>query len=87
MKVEGRNSVFELLKTDKEIKDKPFFCSLCMTHHIGVLYLLIAGHFTLFNWLFVCLFAFLTPIIKEIFYLLNALMLTIIDYLYFIMRK
>ena len=53
---------------------KPFSCSLCMTFWIGLIWISIF-EFTLFNLLFVCLFAALsediTGFIKIIKYLLN----------------
>lgn len=52
---------------------KPFSCSYCMTHHIAVLYLLIAGQLTLLNYVFVLLVAFLTPQIKDMLLLVKAL--------------
>lgn len=51
---------------------KPFSCSYCMTHHIAVLYLLIAGHLTLLNYVFVLLVAYLTPQIKDTLILLST---------------
>lgn len=53
---------------------KPFSCSLCMSFWIGIIWISIF-EFTLFNLLFVCLFAALseeiTGFIKIIKYLLN----------------
>lgn len=39
---------------------RPFDCSLCMTHHVCLLYAIIAGQFSLAVWAFICLVAALT---------------------------
>lgn len=44
------------------LKTKPFLCSMCMTHHIGLIYILITGNFSIPMWGFVCLLSFLTPV-------------------------
>lgn len=44
------------------LKTKPWLCSLCQTHHIGVLYLIITGTFSIPMWGYVCLLSFLTPV-------------------------
>lgn len=44
------------------LKTKPFLCSMCMTHHIGLIYILITGKFSIPMWGFVCLLSFLTPV-------------------------
>lgn len=36
---------------------KPFTCSLCMTHHLCVLYALCVGEFSLAAWCYICLLA------------------------------
>lgn len=33
---------------------KPFDCSLCMTHHICLLFALITGQFSLLIWMYIC---------------------------------
>lgn len=45
-----------------QLKTKPFLCSLCMTHHIGLIYILIVGKFSIAMWGYVCLLSFLTPV-------------------------
>lgn len=37
---------------------KPFDCSLCMSHHCMVIWLLCTGQFSLFMWMVVCLISF-----------------------------
>lgn len=75
------------LKTTKELQIKPFDCSLCMTHHILLLYLLITSQFTLINYLVVCMLSFFTPVFKDIMLLTKDLAIKIIDRLYFLINK
>ena len=46
---------------------KPFSCSLCMTHHLGLLYLLILGEFTILNYGYICLLAYMTTVSGNLF--------------------
>lgn len=48
------------------LKTKPFLCSMCMTHHIGLIYILIIGEFSIAMWGYVCLLSFLTPVWNNI---------------------
>lgn len=61
---------------------KPFSCSYCSTHHICVLYLLIAGELTLYTYLFTLLMAYLTPVINNLLQLLRDGLNKIINWLY-----
>ena len=45
---------------------KPWSCSLCMTHHIAFIYMLVAGAFSLHLWAYILLVSLMTPVIKEI---------------------
>lgn len=45
---------------------KPWSCSLCMTHHIALIYVIIAGAFSLGIWAYIMLVALFTPVIKEV---------------------
>lgn len=47
----------------KDVTLKPFDCSLCMTHWICLLYLVITN-FSLELYLFVCALSFMTPLIS-----------------------
>lgn len=55
-------------------KDKPYkdfsmkfpFCSLCMSHHCMVIWLLCTGHFSLIMWMVVCLISFSSIHIKAL---------------------
>jgi hypothetical protein len=50
--------IFKNKKPFQNFNFKPFDCSLCMTHHILLLYLIITGHFTMYCYLVVCLLSF-----------------------------
>lgn len=53
-------------------KDKPYKgfqfklmdCSLCLTHHICLLFALITGQFSLLVWMYICGLSMLTKVIK-----------------------
>lgn len=51
---------------------KPFSCSLCMTFWVGLIWVTIHG-FTLFNLLFVCLFAALSEEISNFIKIIKQL--------------
>ena len=53
-------------------------CSLCMTFWSGLIYIICMGEFTLLNLFFVCVCAFLTTHIKDLFILIRDI-LTIIQ--------
>ena len=53
-------------------------CSLCMTFWSGLIYIIGMGEFTLLNLFFVCVCAFLTTHIKDLFILIRDI-LTIIQ--------
>ncbi len=61
---------------------KPFSCSYCMTHHIGLLYLLFTGNVTLTNYLILLTLAYLTPVIGSVMMLMKDLMVKAIDAVY-----
>lgn len=56
-----------------DISFKPFDCSLCMVHHIGLIYLL-CTHFTLPLYVFLCFMSLSTTYIN---YLLDVIFETI----------
>lgn len=66
-------------KVRKPIMIKPFACSLCMTFWTGLLYILIAGCFTLPMVAFVCLMAYLTPRIKDVLIVADAMLALLFD--------
>lgn len=57
---------------------KPFSCSLCMTWWIGLIYLLIAGKFTIGYIAFLALVAAATRIEESIFNLLEDIIFSVI---------
>ena len=69
-------------------KDKPFqdfemkfpFCSLCMTHHILLLYLLLTSQFGIFNYLLVCVLSLCSSVI-------TSFLITLKDFLIFFNNK
>lgn len=63
-------------------KLKPFTCSLCSTFWIGLIYLLITSQFNILMIGYVCLLAFLTPIIGDIFIMVKDALNKIINLIY-----
>lgn len=61
---------------------KPIDCSLCMTHHIGVLFLLLTHQFTLISYCMICLLSFLTPVTSSILLYMRDSLLYLINLLY-----
>ena len=69
-------------------KDKPFqdfemkfpFCSLCMSHHIMLLYLLFSSEFSILNYLLVCILSLCSSVI-------TSLLITFKDFLIFFNNK
>lgn len=57
---------------------KPFSCSLCMTFWVGLIWISIFD-FTLFNLLFVCLFAALSEEISNFIIIIKQLVHWVID--------
>lgn len=71
----------------QEFRLKPFDCSMCMTHHICVIYALICGQFSLPIWLFICVVAFLTPQIKGVLRLVSDVFIKAENMIYNILDK
>ena len=57
-------------------------CSLCMTFWIGLIYIVCMREFTLLNLFFVCICAFLTPHIKDLFILVRDTLTIISNKIY-----
>ena len=57
-------------------------CSLCMTFWSGLIYIIGMGEFTLLNLFFVCVCAFLTPHIKDLFILVRDTLTIISNKIY-----
>lgn len=69
--------IWKWLRGNKEYQDfelKPLTCSLCMSHHTMVIFLLCIGQFTLFNYMCVCLLALFSSNI-------SGMLVTIKDFL------
>ena len=63
-------------------KLKPLTCSLCLTVWAGIIYLLITSQFTILMLGYVCLLAFLTPIIGDILVMIKDVLNKIINIIY-----
>lgn len=61
----------------REYSLKPFDCSMCMTHHICVLFALIGGFFSLEIWTFICVLSLLTRQIKGVLELMGDILIKI----------
>lgn len=57
-------------------------CSLCMTFWSGLIYIICMGEFTLLNLFFVCVCAFLTTHIKDLFILVRDVLTIISNKIY-----
>lgn len=63
-------------------KLKPLTCSLCLTFWAGIIYLLITSQFTILMLGYVCLLAFLSPIIGDILIMIKDVINKIINLIY-----
>ena len=61
---------------------RPWECSYCMSHHVGVIYLLIVGQFSILTYTYLLVLAFLTPTIKDTILTVKYLIQKIIDAIY-----
>lgn len=66
----------------RDFSFKPWECSLCMTHHICLLLLFVLYDFTIYNYAYVCLIAFLTPITKDVLIWVKDTLQTLINLIY-----
>lgn len=57
-------------------------CSLCQTFWVGIIYLLINQQFTIINLSYVALLAFLTPITKDILFLVREAFNNLLNLIY-----
>lgn len=57
-------------------------CSLCVFFHLGWISLLLTSSFTMSNFLIVCILAYLTPVTKDILFIIKELLLKLINYPY-----
>ena len=63
-------------------KLKPFTCSLCLSFWAGLIYLLITSQFNILMIGYVCLLAFLSPIIGDILVMIKDVINKIINLIY-----
>lgn len=63
-------------------KLKPLTCSLCLSFWAGLIYLLITSQFTITMIGYVCLLAFLTPVIGDILVMIKDVINKIINLIY-----
>lgn len=61
---------------------KPLTCSLCLSFWVGIIYLLITSQFTIMMIGYVCLLAFLSPIIGDILVMIKDVLNKIINLIY-----
>lgn len=54
---------------------KPFSCSLCATHLLGLVFLLVLGQFSLLNYMLLLLVSVLTPVTTEIILFTRGLLM------------
>ena len=62
-------------KPYEDYRLKPFDCSLCMSHHIMLLYLICSGNFSLGMWMAVCLISYFSIHIKGLLEIVSELMI------------
>ena len=63
--------VFKKQQPYQDFNLKPFDCSLCMSHHIMLIYLLCTSQCTLFNYVLVCILSFISANITGLLYCLK----------------
>lgn len=82
--------IWKWLLKDRPYKDfslKPFDCSLCMTHHICVLFALLSGCFSLPIWMFICVLSLFTGQIRGVLRLVGDLFVKAENKIYDILEK
>lgn len=66
-------------KIKRPIRFKLFECSLCQSHWINLIVLLVMGKFTIANYLYILVLSFSTTIIQNIILLVENTILTLIN--------
>lgn len=66
---------------------KPISCSYCSLHHIGVIYLLVTHHFTLFYYMILLILAMLTPITGDLLLWLKDTLTWLVNKMYKLLDK
>lgn len=76
-----------LNKPQQDFPLKPFDCSYCTTHWIGLIYLIITKEISVLSYAILLLVCFFTPLIKDLLMIIKDLMTKIVDKLYFFINK
>lgn len=77
--------IWRILKKGSPYRDfelKPFTCSYCMTHWIGLIYLLVTGEFSFLAYLYLLGLCYLTPVMGLLMRLIYDIMIKIINEVY-----
>ena len=71
--------VKKILNIKSNIRLKPFDCSFCMTHWVGLIFIIVTHSFSLSTYALVLLFAFLASTFADLLILLKDILQTIIN--------
>lgn len=74
--------VFKDKKPFQDFQFKLIDCSLCITHHTLLIYLLAAGEFSLFYYLIVCLLSYFSSNITSLLIRIKDLIIKIENYIF-----
>lgn len=77
--------IWKWLKPNSPYRDfdfRPWSCSYCMSHHVGLLYLIISGEFTLPLYVFLLFLAFITPVLVMALHMVYDCLVSIINAIY-----
>ena len=90
--VDSLKSGIKWLLTNGKMKNsnydlKPWSCSLCMTFWIGLIYLLCTSNFTISYIACVCLLSASTGLLKDVWFLCEDIIKTIINIFYKVIDK
>ena len=67
--------------SDPNYSLKPIDCSFCMNFWVGLIYLLVSGTFTIWMLTYVLLLSVMTPVMRDVIYLVRDTMIKILKYL------
>ena len=70
----------KIAKSDYRIK--PFDCSFCMNWWIGLLYIIVTGHFSLLLIAYILLLSTMTPVIQQFIILIKDLLIKLTNVIY-----
>lgn len=74
--------VFKDKKPFQDFQFKLIDCSLCITHHTLLIYLLVVGEFSLFYYLVVCMLSYFSSNITSLLIRLKDLIIKIENYIF-----